>query len=78
MFTALLLYAEVVNFYNLFWMMGEVHTSSQKTVEEISFFFFIADFLPCLPDPSELDVDADVLINLTNTEVTCFRLAYQV
>lgn len=35
---ALLLYAEVVNFYNPFWMMREVQTSSQKTVEEISFF----------------------------------------
>ena len=38
MFTAFLLYAEVVNFYNLFWMTGEVHTSSQKSVEKISFF----------------------------------------
>lgn len=54
----------------------EVHTSSLKTVEIIRVFFFSSflttDFLPCLPDLSQSDADAVVLINLTNTEVTCF------
>lgn len=39
---------------------------------------YFSFYLPGLPDPSELDVAADMLINLINTEVTPFRLAYQV
>lgn len=40
MFPTLLLYTEVVNLQPLL-NDREVHTSSQKTVEEISFFFHI-------------------------------------
>lgn len=60
-------------------MTEEVHTSPQKkNDEDISFFSPSPPSLSAVTDPSELDAGAEVLINLTNTEVTCFRLAYQV
>lgn len=71
-FTVFLLYTEAVHFYG---GRGSAYVFTKNSWNNQGFFFssfLTTDFLPCLPDLSQSDADAVVLINLTNTEVTCF------